>query len=103
MPNKDIKYPKKLTLENLVPSVNDTISLKSIGKTQRLALYNLCTILLLTFYDKDMRAAAETLREMIRQNTLDEKVNKCEFDMTEAEKKRIQSPIITSSQKNADT
>ena len=102
MPNKAIKYPDTLTLENLVPSDNDTISMKTMSKSQRLALYNLCTILVLTFYDKDKRAAAEVLRELIRQNTLDEKSNKCEFDMTEAEKKRIQNPILTPSQKNAD-
>ena len=88
-------YPDKLTLENLVPSVNDVISLKSFSKKQRLALNNLCTILVLTMYDQNMRAAAEALKNLIRENTLDPKLNKCEFDMTEDEKKLAQHPILT--------
>ncbi len=40
-----------------------------------------------------MRAAAQELRELLRKNTLDEKRNKCDFDMTKEEKIRAQNPI----------
>jgi hypothetical protein len=95
--------PDKLTLENLVPSVTDTTSLQTLSKPQRLALYNLCTIMMLTFYDKDMRESAEKLRDLIRKNTLDVKHNKCVFDDTERDRRLEQNPIILSSEKDADT
>lgn len=69
--------------------------LQSLSAKQRLALYNLCTILQLTSYDPHLRAAAETLRDMIRKNTLDMKNNRCEFDKTIEEKKLEASPIIS--------
>jgi len=36
-------------------------------------------------YDKDMRAAAESIRDLLIKNTLTPN-NKCDFDMTEKEK-----------------
>lgn len=95
-----MKYPDKLTLKNLVPSESDKVSLQSFTKNQRLALYNLTSILCLTMYDKDMRAASEALREIVRQNTFNPQLNKCDFDMTDAEKKLEQNPIILSSKKS---
>ena len=74
-------FPSRLTLNNLVPSDQDKVFLKSLSKPQRLALYNLCEIFRLTFYQKEDRAAAERLRELIRKNTLSN-ANKCEFDMS---------------------
>lgn len=67
--------------------------MRSLSKHQRLALYNLCTILQLTLYDPAMRAAAQELRELIRKNTLKESYNKCDFDLTKKEKQLSQSPI----------
>lgn len=61
--------------------------MRLLSKRQRLALYNLCTILQLTSYKKEMREAAEELRELLRKNTLDGDRNKCHFDLTESEKK----------------
>ncbi len=84
-------WPETLTLKNLVPSEVDIVSLRSMSKNQRLALFNLCEILRLTFYEKEMRAAAEALRETIRKNTLDPNYNKCDFDLTTDERKRLQS------------
>ncbi len=40
-------------------------------------------------YDPAMRSACEELRDLIRKNTLDEKHNKCDFDLTEAERKLL--------------
>ena len=80
-------YPDKLTLSNLHPSEEDKLLLRLFSSKQRLALYNLCEIFRLTFYDKEMRQAAKSLRELIRKNTFDGDRNKCEFDMTVADKK----------------
>ena len=80
-------YPTKLTLSNLIPSQKDRAVLRLFSKQQRLALYNLCEIVRLTSYDKADRAAAEKFRELMRLNTLDPKLNKCEFDKTDKERK----------------
>lgn len=82
-------YPEYLTLENLQPSERDRLSLRSLSKAQRLALYNLTSIFYLTFYDKDKRAAAQELRDMIRLNTLDRNSNECSFDLSDDDKKRL--------------
>jgi len=66
-----------------------------LSKEQRKALFDLCTIFILTWYDKDMRAAAQALRDLIRLNTLDPKINKCEFDKTQREKKLEVNPLLT--------
>jgi hypothetical protein len=62
-----------------------------LSKQQRLALFNLCTIHQLTCYEKEKRQAAEVLRELVRMNTLDEKNNQCEFDLTQEDKVRRQA------------
>jgi hypothetical protein len=63
-----------------------------LSKEQRRALYDLCSIFHLTFYEKEMRIAAQNLRELLRKNTLDGNRNKCEFDLTERDKKLLSSP-----------
>jgi|2_EtaG_2_1085320.scaffolds.fasta_scaffold12036_2 hypothetical protein len=88
------KYPEYLTLENLRPSESDRLSLKSLSKKQRLALYNLTSIFYLTFYDKEMRGAAQELQKMIMANTLDRNTNECSFDLSDEEKKRLQNPVV---------
>ena len=97
-------YPVKLTLKNLMPSETDKAALRLFSKQQRLALYNLCEIVRLTSYDKADRAAAEKFRELMRLNTLDPKVNKCEFDKTDKEKKlESLTPKKNADKKNANT
>ena len=90
----DPKWPLQfLTLDNLRLSPQGQLALTSLSKLQRKALYDLCSILALTFYDKEMRAAAEALRDLIREETLDRNHNLCGFDKTEEEKKLEQNPI----------
>ncbi len=72
------------------------------SKAQRVALFNLCTIQNLTFYEPEIRTAALALRKMIVENTLDPKSNMCSFDLTEEENKKLdQKPIRSSSKKHA--
>lgn len=83
----------KLTLSNLQPSDKDKLAFLSLSKEQRLALYNLCTILFLTSEKSEDRESAKKLRELIRLNTLDPKHNACEFDKTAKEKKLDANPL----------
>lgn len=82
-----------LTLSNLMPSEQDKLALQAHSKAQRLAHFNLCTILLLTSEDPADRKAALKLRELFRKNTLDPKHNKCDFDKTTKEKALEAAPI----------
>jgi hypothetical protein len=66
-----------------------------LSKAQRVAFYNLCTILNLTTHDPALRATTLDLRELIRKNTLDMKHNACSFDEEE------QRPVRSPSQKHA--
>lgn len=75
-----------------------------LSKAQRVALYNLCTILNLTSYDPAMRTMALELRDVIRKNTLNPKHNACSFDLTEKQKKILDTPPVRSaSQKYAQS
>lgn len=74
------------------------------SRAQRVALYNLCTIQNLTFYEPEMRAASLALRKMIVENTLDPKSNACSFDLSDDENKKLdKKPIRTSAQKYANS
>jgi hypothetical protein len=73
-----------------------------LSKQQRKALFDLCTIFHLTFYEEPMRAAAQNLRELLRKNTLDPKHNKCDFDMTPTDRVREQAKKTSPKKKNAN-
>ena len=87
MPKSSLSNPpERLTLSNLQLSPEDQAALLLLSKAQRKALFNLCTIFHLTFYEEGMRKAAHGLRDLIRKNTLDPQHNKCDFDKTDKEK-----------------
>jgi hypothetical protein len=78
----------RLTLKSLRLTEPQERLLKQFTKEQRKVLYDLCTIFFLTFYKQEERAAAQQLRELLRVNTFDKNYNLCEFDKTDADKKR---------------
>jgi len=78
---------EKLTLSNLRLSPSGELSLKSFNKEQRKALYDLCTVYVLTWYDESARKNAQEVRDLIRKNTLTQN-NVCEFDKTDDDRKR---------------
>lgn len=74
-----------------------------LSKAQRVALFNLCTILNLTTYDPALRVTTLQLRDLICKNTLNPKHNACSFDLTEKQRKILDTPAIRSvSQKYAN-
>src|SRR5689334_1376390 len=81
-----------LTLSNLRPSDQDKAALLAHSKAQRLAHYNLFTILALTAESPEERQFFWKARDTFRLNTLDPKTNKCEFDLTDDEKKLASRP-----------
>lgn len=92
-PHQRKEWPERLTLDNLKLSPRGELVIKTLSGPQRKSLFDLCSIFHLTFYEEGMRAAAQQLRELIRKNTLDPTHNKCDFDMTDDEKKLAASPL----------
>ena len=82
---KFLKLRQKLTLKNLHLDRKDFLSLQSLSKEQRRALYRFFTIVFLTSYTKERRDVALSVRDELMsqsrndQNTITEELSKGEI------------------------